>query len=97
MYEEDGMQGAAMLRRIAAEVEQAWEAWLLEELTVAEAAAESHYSEQHLRSLLSDGRLENAGEAGAPRIRRCQLPRKVTEPDGPRLELVDAVLEDRQR
>jgi len=58
---------------------------VLERLTIAQAAQESGYSRDHLSRLLADGRLENVGNDGAPRIRRSDLPRKArlrsTEPD----------------
>lgn len=45
-------------------------------LTLAEAARESGYSEDHLRHLVADGKIPNAGQKGRPRIRRRDLPRK---------------------
>lgn len=47
-----------------------------EELTLAEASAESGYSERRLRELVAEGRLPNAGRKYAPRLRRADLPRK---------------------
>jgi hypothetical protein len=45
-------------------------------LTLAEAAAASGYSADHLGRLVRAGRLVNIGRAGAPRVRRGDLPRK---------------------
>ena len=45
-------------------------------LTLAEAAKESGYSAGHLGRLIAEGRIENVGKKGAPRIRRGDLPRK---------------------
>lgn len=45
-------------------------------LTLAQAAKESGYSQDHLRHLVADGTLPNAGEKGRPRIRRADLPVK---------------------
>lgn len=53
-------------------------------LTVSQAARESGYSEQHLRALIAEGRVVNAGQKGRPRLRRGDLPHKVTpHPVGP--------------
>jgi len=43
-------------------------------LTVAAAAVETRYSTQHLRALLAEGAIPNAGTKGRPRIRRADLP-----------------------
>ncbi|MFL5580924.1 MAG: hypothetical protein ACJ8AO_11160, partial [Gemmatimonadaceae bacterium] len=84
---------AAQLRRYAPEVANALDdaAGELEaaigeddarELTLAEAAAESGYSAEHLRKLVATGQLANAGRHHAPRIRRGDLPRKATPRPG---------------
>ncbi len=78
---------ANALRRYAPEVANAWDDAAkeleehdrereLEALTLTEASAESGYSEGHLGRLVSNYTLPNAGTKGAPRIRRCDLPRK---------------------
>ena len=46
-------------------------------LTLRQASAESGYSADHLRRMVSAGDVENAGRRGAPRIRRSDLPRKT--------------------
>lgn len=43
-------------------------------LTIAAAAVETRYSTQHLRALLAEGAIPNAGSKGRPRIRRADLP-----------------------
>ena len=48
----------------------------LESLSLEQASAESGYSVDHLGRLVREGILPNAGEPYAPRIRRCDLPRK---------------------
>jgi hypothetical protein len=45
-------------------------------LTVSQAAAESGYSAQHIRALVYERTLPNAGRKGRPRIRRGDLPKK---------------------
>lgn len=60
----------------ARELEQLAKAGLDEELTLAEAADLSGYSKSHLRHLVSEGEIPNAGRKGRPRIRRADLPRK---------------------
>jgi hypothetical protein len=46
-------------------------------LTLTEAARASGHSSEHLRHLVASGAIANAGRKGAPRIRRCDLPRKA--------------------
>ena len=46
-------------------------------LTLAQAAAESGYSERRLREMIAAGAIGNAGRRGAPRIRRGDLPRRA--------------------
>lgn len=62
--------------RHADQLEQAWCNWYLEGLTVSEAAEESGYSESRLYDLVAEGAVPNAGRPGAPRIRRCDVPRR---------------------
>lgn len=45
-------------------------------LTLAEAAAESGYSPDHLGRLVREGKIPNAGRPGAPRIARRDLPER---------------------
>ena len=80
-YERDKalVRGDAILQRVASELEAAWHEWELEELSVAQAAAESGYSVDHLRQLVRDGKLPDnrpPGSQGEIRIPRRDLPRK---------------------
>lgn len=77
---------AAALESAAEDLRERVREWEVEPLTVAEAVAESEYSERHLRELLSEGRLPNVGEDGSPRIRRSDLPAKPGG-GGPTLEV----------
>jgi hypothetical protein len=70
---------AQAFERIAQELEDAFRSWWLESLTVAEAAAESGYSEERLREMAREGLLPHAkgdGSRGHLRIARCDLPRR---------------------
>ena len=70
---------AAALEQAAAELEAAAAAWASKRLTISEAAAESGYSEEHLRRLARNGELP-AHRNGGPRsqlyVRRGDLPTK---------------------
>jgi len=85
---------ALMAESYAGDLELRLREWLTQPLTLAEASAESGYSYDHLQHAASGGSIPNVGGEGAPRIRRCDLPRKApkTEPclaDG---DLADRVL-----
>jgi hypothetical protein len=70
---------AEVLERIATEIESAWSAYWMEQLTVAEAAVESGYSPDYLRELVRDGSIPDRrppGDCGRIRIQRRHLPRK---------------------
>ncbi len=75
-----GAEGqACTLEWCAEELEAAWRAWELEELTIAQAAAESGYSEDHLRELVREEKIparRRNGSQGEILIRRCDSPRK---------------------
>lgn len=68
---------ADALESCAEDLERRLPEWRLELLTVEEAARESGYSKSQLYQLLSKRDDLNAGEPGAPRIRRCDIPRKA--------------------
>lgn len=87
---------AKACERHAEEMEEAVRAYQEETLTVAEAAEESGYSESHLRALLAETKLANAGREGAPRIRRGDLPAKPKPATRPILSLAEEAL-DRRR
>ena len=70
---------AAALEQAAAELEAAAAAWASETLTISEAAAESGYSEEHLRRLARNGKLpvqRNGGPKSRIKVRRGDLPTK---------------------
>ena len=67
---------ARAFEHCASELERSLAEHDLEALTLSEGEAESGYSRATLERMLSDGKIENAGEPGAPRVRRCDLPRK---------------------
>jgi hypothetical protein len=68
---------AEAFARAAAELDAAMAEAADAPLTLAEAVAESGYSERRLRELLSEGAIPNAGRKHRPRIRRADLPRKA--------------------
>jgi len=68
---------AHVCRLHAAELEEAIRTAEDEALTLTHAARESGYSSDHLRHLVADGTIPNAGEKGRPRIRRGDLPMKL--------------------
>lgn len=86
---------AEAVEACAKHVEEAWIEWSAENLTVAEAAAESGYSEAHIRRLLRECRIDDAGSKGRPRIRRGDLPRKPHQSSGGEVDLVGDVLRAR--
>jgi hypothetical protein len=67
---------AEAFERAAAELEGALREASDEPLTLAEASAESGYSERRLRELVAAGEIPQAGRKHAPRIRRGDLPRR---------------------
>ena len=76
---------AQALEWCAGELEQAWRVWELEELTLQEASEDSGYSYSALEKMQRRGDLPNVGKPGAPRVRRCDLPRKAAHSARPRL------------
>ena len=79
LFEECGSEGLAkLLRRCAAQLEQRYEAELMEELPVPVAAHVSGYSAEHLRVLIRAGELRAVRRGGRIFIRRADLPRKPT-------------------
>lgn len=76
-YKRDGVPGhAALLRRVAEELEAAWREHELEALTLEQAAEESGYSYSALQKKIASGELPNAGSKHRPRVRRRDLPKK---------------------
>jgi len=74
-YEQDGQPGAAVLRRVADELEATLTQHELEQLTIAEAARESGYSESQIRRRFP----------GRQTVPRAELPRKGSRALGPSL------------
>lgn len=67
---------ARALEQAAQQLETALTAEQNEVLTLAEAAVRSGLSQDHLRRLVAQGAIPQAGRKGAPRIRTGDLPRK---------------------
>jgi hypothetical protein len=65
-----------VLEACAAELETAVREWLLETLTIEQAAEESGYSYSAIQKQIASGVLENAGAKGRPLVRRSELPKK---------------------
>ena len=82
---------AASLESCADELERWAEEWALERLTLEQAARESGYGYSTLQHLVAGKRIPNAGSPRRPRIRRADLPRKVSAPPGG-VGLADRVL-----
>lgn len=77
LRERYGLEALASLCEIhARELEAAISRHEAEQLTLAEASVVSGYSTSHLRALIADGTLTNAGRRGSPRLLRGELPRK---------------------
>lgn len=57
--------------------------WLDERLSPTDAARESGYSPDHIRRLIRQGKVANAGDDASPKIRRQDLPRKPGHGDPP--------------
>ena len=68
------VDGAALAGEIVADLESIAEGDGSDELTLTAASALSGYSTDHLSRLIRVGSLPNAGQKGAPRIRRADLP-----------------------
>ena len=77
---------ATLLESCADELESALQRQHDELLNLTEAARASGYSREHLGRLLKEGRIPNAGQPSAPKIRRRDLPIKskslLTNRDG---------------
>ena len=70
---------AATLEQAARDLDAEATAWAREPLTISEAAAESGYSEEHLRRLARSGELpveRNGGPKSRIKVRRGDLPTK---------------------
>ncbi len=68
---------AAKAYEVAAnELEEALRTYSDEVLSLTQAADESGYSTEHLRRLVRDGRIPNAGRKNAPKVRRGDVPKR---------------------
>jgi len=87
---------AAEAFRVCADVlAAALAAWATDPITLDEAAEFSKYSKSHLARLVSEGVIQNIGEPGRPRVRRCDLPVKPRKDGRPSGDLADRVLAGR--
>ena len=73
---------AALVRKLGSEVQRAVIEHELEKLALDEAAKESGYAYSTIQQRVANGEIPNVGEKGAPRVRRCDLPRKAQPPRG---------------
>ena len=97
------VDGKAVFSRIATDIEAAWREWWLEPITIARAAHESGYSEDHLRDLVRQRRIPDnrpQGSRGEIRFPRHYCPRKP--PEGPAIrcvgeELAETIIRGRKR
>jgi hypothetical protein len=72
-----GQEGPAQMSEAHAdELEARLRESEMEAVTLEEAAQLGGYSYSHLQHLVAAGEIENVGEKHAPRIRRCDVPRK---------------------
>lgn len=91
------LAGDKLYMKVAAELETALREYNNEQLTVAEAAEESGYSEDSLRELVRDGPIPDSrppGSQGRITIKRKHLPRKPPEAESPNLDAVESLEED---
>ncbi len=70
-------RGAGVLRLHASELQEAIRRDEADLLTLAQAAQLSGYTADHLRHLIADGTIHQAGRKGSPRIKRGDLPMKA--------------------
>jgi len=71
------VDGAEVCAEVLADLRSVLAAEDGQSLTLAQAAARSGYSEDHLGRLVRSGRLPNLGRKGSPRIRAGDLPRRI--------------------
>jgi len=68
------VDGASLIEAFLADLDALGDAEAEEVMTIAQAAARSGYSTDHLSRLIREGKLANYGRKGAPRIRHADLP-----------------------
>ena len=93
---------ATLCETHATQLMEAFGAYLFEPLSIEVAVQESGYSASRLYSLVEGGAVENAGEPGRPRVRRCDLPRRPQRrtpscPAADRVAIVDAALSEMRK
>jgi hypothetical protein len=80
------VDGAKLIEEILSELEPVVNGAGTDTHTIAQAAKRSGYSEDHIRRLITTGKLRNVGKPGAPRVLASELPRKpgvrVADADG---------------
>lgn len=96
-YAADGalVNASVILRRVADELEREYARQQIEPLNIQEAAEESGYSASRLYELVECGKIANAGQKNAPRIRRCDLPKRPGPSNGKVGIVDDDLLETR--
>ena len=67
---------AIAYERCAEDLEECIRERVLETVTLEEAAEAGGYSYSHLQHLVAEGKIENVGGKGSPRIRRSAIPTK---------------------
>jgi hypothetical protein len=72
-------RGGSLCRMLAAELQAALANHEREVLTLAQASQVSGYTADHLRHLISEGAIPNAGIKGSPRVKRGDVPMKPGE------------------
>ena len=75
------LEAAKTSTQVAADLEVGFRGWQLAQLTIAEAATESGYSQERLRELVRERKIPVARDTprGRLRIRRVDLPRRTPE------------------
>lgn len=93
------VEPARACNQIADDLEADFRRWWLEGLTIADAAAESGYSEGRLREMARDGELthqKGAGTKGHFTVARCDLPRRPKPKPSNVTSLEERLLKPRQ-
>jgi hypothetical protein len=70
------VDGAKLIDEILVHLETVVNGDEMETLTIAQAAKQSGYSEDHIGRLIRNGTIPNVGKTGAPRVLAADLPRK---------------------
>lgn len=89
------VEHATVLRRCIVDLEAAEREYSLEALSLEDAVDESGFSYSSLQKKLAKGELENVGEKGKPRVRRCDIPKKGTPGYKPERSIAEMALRAR--